>query len=247
MVEVVSLHSNKPQTSVTNIVLKLNLKYELTILYTVSSHRFVFVSAASRAACVRRRWGRIKQQSKQGGEWGWIGSVLTGGWEILRLALWIRWIPDCWHLWCRQQRAGQEGKGGKSKAGADTVNKTNVYTNGHKHMLTPCANVTVFLRESSPLCWHILLCFLLISWKQSSLTVAWLLSERLEDSVSGLTPSSPGPRRPSYRLVVPKNVKNAGELSAGLNEAFRGRKQLKLKVWTFITAWSDTMRSFVAV
>lgn len=49
----VSLHSNKPQTSVTNIVLKPSLKYELTILYGVSSHRFVFVSAAARAACVR--------------------------------------------------------------------------------------------------------------------------------------------------------------------------------------------------
>lgn len=31
----------------------------------------------------------------------------------------------------------QGRRGGKSKAGADTVNKTNVYTNGHKHMLTP--------------------------------------------------------------------------------------------------------------
>lgn len=56
------------------------------------------------------------------------------------------------------------------------------------------------------------------------------MSERLEDSVSGLTPSFPGPRRPSYGLAVPKNVKNAGELSADINEAFRGRKQLKLKV-----------------
>lgn len=58
-----------------------------------------------------------------------------------------------------------------------------------------------------------------------------LAAERLNDkSVSGLTPSLPELCGPSGRRTVPKNVNNASELSAGLNEPFRGRRQLKLKV-----------------
>lgn len=58
-----------------------------------------------------------------------------------------------------------------------------------------------------------------------------LAAERLNDkSVSGLTPSLPELCGPSGRRMVPKNVNNASELSAGLNEPFRGWRQLKLKV-----------------
>lgn len=49
-------------------------------------------------------------------------------------------------------------------------------------------------------------------------------------NVSGFTKSFPEPCKPRGRRMVPKNVNNASELSAGLNEPFRGRMQLKVKI-----------------
>lgn len=146
--------------------------------------------------------------------------------------------------------SGEQGRrGGKRKAGVDTLNKSNVYTEGNMLPHGDEIIITVFFFSeflSSHLSWELygsvsFLFFWISSWiSKADLTetksqqqprncLAAFRKAVWKRSASGLTPSLPELCGPSGRQSVPKNVNNASELSAGLNEPFRGQRQLKLK------------------
>lgn len=147
-----------------------------------------------------------------------------------------------------QTAVGRIGGEGKVKLTLTRQIKSNVYTGGntcqwHVH---GDVNITLWLRVSvreplsSPLVQtaisltasYLFLCgFKKPIWQRqranNSLWIVWLLSKQLNKKkkkkkvFSGLTPSLPELCGPSGRRTVPKNVNNASELSAGLNEPFR--------------------------
>lgn len=173
---------------------------------------------------------------------------------------------DSWMLAFNGAGSGAEGKrGGKSKADAERLNKTNTHRWVHSHLSLKCScrftatRLCVFRSDSlswqinalgfshfKPFLWGFPNADLTETKSQPQNCLAAFSAVEWKRSVSGLTLPLPELCRPSGRHTVPKNVQ-CQWAQCRLSEPFREWRQLKLKVQTLFTAWSLTKHSFVVI